>query len=53
MIPNSISKMVKDILYIDDVIDAGSIVDVKGNNLSSAPKESYTKDIKNMARNWR
>lgn len=59
ILSNSFSKMAKDILSIDDAIDAVSIMDTKGNTLSSASKESHystkyqiTKDIKNMAGSW-
>lgn len=59
ILPDSIDKMAKDILSIDDSIDAVSIMDRQGNTLSSASKESLyrikyqiTKDIKNMAGTW-
>jgi hypothetical protein len=51
--------MARDILSLDDAIDAASIMDMKGNTLSSASKESLhstkyeiTRDIKNMAGSW-
>jgi hypothetical protein len=59
ILPNTLAKMAKDILYIDDAIDAVSIMNMKGNTLTSASKESLystryqiTKDIKNMAGDW-
>jgi hypothetical protein len=57
--PNNHTKMTKDILSMDHAIDAVSIMDMRGNTLSSASKDSLystkyqiTKDIKNMAGSW-
>jgi hypothetical protein len=59
ILPNSLAKMTKDILSIDDAIEAVSIMNMKGNTLASASKESLystkyqiTKEIKNMAGDW-
>lgn len=59
IVPNSIAQMAEDILSIDDSIDAVSIMDMKGNTLASASKESLygtkyqiSKDIKDMGGDW-
>jgi hypothetical protein len=56
VLSNSLSKISKHILSIDDTIDAVSIMDMQGNTLSSTSKESFystkydiTKDIHDIA----
>ncbi|HKR57441.1 MAG TPA: hypothetical protein VJR67_01070 [Candidatus Nitrosopolaris sp.] len=59
VLPNNFAKMAKDVLSIDDSIDAVSIMDRRGNTLSSVSKGSLysvkyriTEDVKNMAGAW-
>jgi len=56
VLSNNLSKISKQILSIDDTIDAVSIMDMQGNTLSSTSKESFytakydvTKDIHDIA----
>jgi hypothetical protein len=56
VLPNNLSKISKQILSIDDTIDAVSIMDMQGNTLSSTSKESFyttkydvTQDIHDIA----
>ena len=41
VLPNNLSKISKQILSIDDTIDAVSIMDMQGNTLSSTSKEPF------------
>jgi hypothetical protein len=56
VLSNNLSKISKQILSIDDTIDAVSIMDMQGNTLASTSKESFystkydvTKDIHDTA----
>jgi hypothetical protein len=56
VLSNNLSKISKQILSIDDTIDAVSIMDMQGNTLSSTSKESFyttkydiTQDIHDIA----
>jgi hypothetical protein len=56
LLSNNLSKISKQILSIDDTIDAVSIMDMQGNTLSSTSKESFyttkydvTQDIHDIA----
>jgi hypothetical protein len=56
VLSNNLSKISKQILSIDDTIDAVSVMDMQGNTLSSTSKESFyttkydvTQDIHDIA----